>query len=118
MTLFPYTTLFRSEKYGILTKTNRARKGTLAENLEAHEKIKSGMEKKVWNAVWQTTIWNIWLARNEAIYGNKQPSEWEVADRVKAALWISLKAKGKIRDGYNFNDWIFEPARIVIRKDK
>ncbi|KAF1893871.1 hypothetical protein Lal_00002411 [Lupinus albus] len=59
---------------------------------------------KLWNVIWLATIWALWLARNDIVFNNAQPSIHKILNSSKVNSWLWVKAQhGK--DNILFTDW-------------
>ncbi|CAL0310327.1 unnamed protein product [Lupinus luteus] len=63
---------------------------------------------KHWSTIWLTTIWSIWLSRNNIIFKNTKPSLQHILDtaNVKSWLWINSKDEN---DTFSYSYWLSLP---------
>ena len=72
--------------------------GTSVEDLlEYHCNQRCGVDKKVWNFLWFSTVWNIWLSRNALVFKSEEISPTIVFEKIQLCSWSWLKGKGKLR---------------------
>ncbi|KAF1881267.1 hypothetical protein Lal_00023303 [Lupinus albus] len=48
---------------------------------------------KTWSVIWIATIWALWLARNDLIFNNINPSINKILDSAKVKSWLWIKTQ-------------------------
>ncbi|XP_021971088.1 uncharacterized protein LOC110866044 [Helianthus annuus] len=70
--------------------------------------------KKVINVVFQTTMWNIWKARNEKEFEGNNRSENSMVESVMAESFIWLKSRSKLHD-IVWERWVDFNIRDIVK---
>ncbi|KAF1868729.1 hypothetical protein Lal_00036167 [Lupinus albus] len=47
---------------------------------------------KLWSIIWITTIWVLWLARNDFVFNNTKPSLHQILNSIKVKSWLWTNA--------------------------
>ncbi|KAK2354046.1 hypothetical protein QL285_091613 [Trifolium repens] len=72
--------------------------------------------KKVLIAIWNATVWVLWISHNDCVFNNKVPNVEEMVDRIKLLSWkwfLSRLAKGPCL----LYEWNWSPFSIVFSVD-
>lgn len=72
--------------------------------------------KRVWSVAWITTIWSMWLHRNNIIFNQEQVNLLSTFDLIKVRSWHWVKIK--VGGEFTFADWcttLFEGMTLVSK---
>ncbi|GKV05597.1 hypothetical protein SLEP1_g17592 [Rubroshorea leprosula] len=66
-------------------------------NVKSHYEQHMGLNQKkelkeAWRVIWLTTIWTLWVWRNQKVFGKDQDSEEEAGELIKHRSFHWLKA--------------------------
>lgn len=71
--------------------------------------------RKVWQLILTTTLWSIWLARNEKVFCNVQISEKSLIQviKIRSSQWcLSIDWL----ETNQVNEWFLNPQRTFVQK--
>ncbi|GLT59681.1 hypothetical protein SLA2020_324880 [Shorea laevis] len=69
--------------------------------------------KEAWRMIWLTTIWTVWVWRNQKVFGKEQNNEEEVRELIKHRSFYWLKAK--LYPNLQYDIWKDDP-RLAIKR--
>lgn len=83
--------------------------GTVSELLLQHLGLILGRESgHCWRKLWFSTIWSIWLLRNEVIFKQGSLDLVKVINLIKMRAWFWNKSLSK-RNSFSYTDWCINP---------
>lgn len=90
-----------------------ARAGGPESHLLQHCWLWSGKKvKEVWATIWLTTIWTIWIERNNTIFQRKNTDVEQALDLIKLRSWFWAKAS---RGDFHalLSEWYLDPLQCA-----
>ncbi|KAL8524930.1 hypothetical protein ACS0TY_014520 [Phlomoides rotata] len=85
-----------------------------SQHLEDFSNIFTGERKSIGNAIWQNTVWNIWLNRNSAVFEGTTKSIEEILDRIWISTYAWFRNKDILCNSICVSDWIRAPESCLI----
>ncbi|KAL4572985.1 hypothetical protein LXL04_019777 [Taraxacum kok-saghyz] len=62
-------------------------------------------KRRILLAIFQGTMWSIWKARNDRLFGNRRIPPTKVADMIKSMVFIWIKHRRPSGGSKNWTDW-------------
>ncbi|GAU13955.1 hypothetical protein TSUD_262820 [Trifolium subterraneum] len=73
-----------------------------------------GVIRKGFLMIWHATLWSLWKARNNSIFGNGFLSPKDIVEDIKVSSWKWSMARMNLSP-FMFYEWNWDPGNCLLR---